>query len=400
MATPKAPPTSTTTPEAPSQEPSKTNAVPKKAVNKAAAKKEAKKAAKPSEKATRKPADTASAKKSSSSSSSSSRVRKKAAGAASPAKKDAEERRSAARLARPRILITGAGSSLGRVLCRRLHRRFDVVAVDTRSFPDRPKDVEHHEVDLRRKAAQTLVKKRKPEMVVHIGPSHDERSRRRPGLALETTATLLKLVEQVGAKKLVVISSASLYGPSSTSAAFMSEDAPLLGGQAHPMMADAIAVDMMVQSFFWKSPSTETVVLRPVHILGAHLDNVPSRLLRQNRIPTLMGFDPMMQFIHQDDFVDAVALALQPGARGVFNVAGATQAPLSRVLEARGISAVPIPGFLLSSAVTRMRALRLSRIDVRDLVHLKYACLVDGRRAQQGLGFAAKRSLMETLNDL
>lgn len=310
------------------------------------------------------------------------------------------ERRSSARLARPRVLITGAASSLGRILCRRLHRRFDVVGVDTRSFPDRPKDVEHHEVDLRRKAAQTLVKKRKPELVVHIGPLHDERAVRRPGLAMETTATLLKLVEQIGAKKLVVISSASLYGPSPVSAAFMSEDAPLLGGQLSPRMADAIAVDMMVQSFFWKSPNTETVVLRPVHIVGPHLNNMSSRLLRQRRVPTLLGFDPMMQFIHEDDLTDAVAAALQPGARGVFNITGATQAPLSRVLAARHIAAMPVPGPLLSAALTRLRALRLATIDARDLVHLKYTCLVDGRRAQQGLGFTAKRSLLETLNDL
>ena len=147
------------------------------------------------------------------------------------------ERRSTARLARPRVLVTGAASSLGRVLCRRLHRSFDVLAVDTRPFPDRPKDVEHAEVDLRRKAAQTLIKKRRPTLVVHLGPLHDEKRAR--GTTLETTATLLELVEDLGAQKLVVVSSASLYGPSPTSASFLSEDAPLLGGQRSKAVADA-----------------------------------------------------------------------------------------------------------------------------------------------------------------
>lgn len=313
---------------------------------------------------------------------------------------DDGERRSAARIQRPRVLVTGAASALGRVLCRRLHRQYDVLAIDTRGFPDRPKDVEHHEVDLRRKAAQTLIKKKKPELVVHIGPLHDERARLRGSGLLESTATLLKLVEQVGARKLVVLSSALLYGPSPTSAAFLSEDAALLGGQRHPRMADAIAVDMMVQSSFWKSPATETVILRPVHLIGPHLDNLVSRVLRQQHMPTLLGFDPMLQLLHEDDLVDAVALALQPGPRGVVNVVGPTQAPLSRILEARQITSWPLPAPLLAAALTRLGALRLTRVDERDLVHLKYSCLVDGRRAEKVLGFNARRALKDALADL
>lgn len=310
------------------------------------------------------------------------------------------ERRSPDRLARPRVLVTGAGSDLGRVLCRTLHRDFDVIGLDTRAFPDRPKDVEHHEVDLRRKAAQTLIKKKRPDFIVHLGPMHDDRRQSRGAALLEATATLLSLVEGIGAKKLVVLSSASLYGPSPTSAAFLGEDAPLLGGQHHPRMADAIAVDMMVQSFFWKSPRTETVILRPVHIIGPHVQNMVARALRQQRLPTMLGFDPMMQLMHEDDLTAAVVLALKPGVRGVFNLTGGSQAPLSRILEARHITAMPVPGPLLGAAMVRLRALRLARVDPADLVHLKYACLVDGQRARDAMGFSPRHTLMQALQDM
>lgn len=312
------------------------------------------------------------------------------------------ERRSVERLERPRVLVTGGASSLGRVLCRRLHRSYDVLSLDVRPFPERPKDVEHHEVDLRRKAAQTLVKKKKPELVVHLGPLHDERRSSSGGGAatLETTATLLRLVEQVGAKKLVVLSSAQLYGPSATSSAFLTEEAPLLGGQRDRRLADAISVDMMVQSHFWKQPQMETVILRPVHVVGPHLQNAASRFLRQKRVPVLLGFDPMIQLVHEDDFVDAVARALVPGLRGVFNITGTTQAPLSRILEVRGTQTVPLPSMLFGAALTRVRALRLTRHDANELVHLKYSCLVDGARAARELGFTAKRGLRQLLVDL
>jgi nucleoside-diphosphate-sugar epimerase len=63
----------------------------------------------------------------------------------------------------------------------------------------------------------------------------------------------------------------------------------------------------------------------------------------------------MVQLIHEDDLVDAVALALEPGKRGVFNVVGPTQAPLSRIIDVRGAQAMPVPGVLLKPALARAR---------------------------------------------
>jgi UDP-glucose 4-epimerase len=323
-----------------------------------------------------------------------------AARAARPARPERGERRSPVRLQRARVLVTGASSSLGRVLCQHLHRSFDVLSLDQRPFADRPKDVEHHELDLRRKAAQTLIKKRRPDFIVHLGPIHDEGRRVRGASQLEALAALLKIVEDTGTKKLVLLSSAMLYGPSPSSASFMSEDAPLLGGRRPGSIADGIAIDMMVQSFFWKRPETETVILRPVHVIGPHLQNVVSRYLRGPRVPTLLGFDPMMQLVHEDDVVQAVRAALAPGVRGVFNICGPTQAPLSRLIEARGASSLPLPLPLLTAALGRARALRLTRIEESDLLHLKYACLVDGRRAAEQLGYLPRHGIAESVRSL
>jgi len=296
--------------------------------------------------------------------------------------------------------VTSAAGGLGRIVCRRLHRSFDVIGVDEDAFPDRPKDVEHHQVDLRRKAATQLLRKKRPDVVVHISGIHGPPHRGSTSKYVEATAQLLKLVEQVRARKLVLLSSATLYGPSATSASFMTEEAPLLGASTIPDLSDDISLDMMVQSFFWKSPETETVILRPVHVVGPHLDNLASRYLRAHRVPRLLGFDPMIQLVHEDDVVEAIERALRPGVHGVFNVVGQSQAPLSRLLEARGSSAIPVPGPLLKAALDRAFSWRLSSIDSGELAFLRYSCLVDGRRARSELGFIPHRSLKETLEDL
>jgi UDP-glucose 4-epimerase len=309
------------------------------------------------------------------------------------------ERRSTKRLKRERALVTSAAGGVGRLICRRLHRSFDVVAVDTAPFPDRPKDVEHHQVDLRRKAATQLLKKKRADVVVHISGIHGPPGRSSTRM-VEATVQLLKLVEQTKARKLVLLSSAMLYGPSATSASFLSEEAPLLGAGMVPDLADALSLDMMVQSFFWKRPETETVILRPVHVVGPHLDNLATRYLRATRAPKLLGFDPMIQLVHEDDVVAAVERATVPGVRGVFNVVGQSQAPLSRLLAARGSLSVPVPGLLLKAALERATSWRLSTIDAGELAFLRYSFLVDGQRASDELGFHPRRSLKETLADL
>lgn len=310
------------------------------------------------------------------------------------------ERRSPRRLKRERALVTQAAGGLGRIVCRRLHRSFDVIAVDRAPFPDRPKDVEHHQVDLRRKAATQLLKKKRPDVVIHIGGIHGPPERGNSRRMVEATVQLLKLVEQVRARKLVFLSSATLYGPSATSASFLTEEAPLLGAGNVPDLSGDISLDMMVQSFFWKSPETETVILRPVHVVGAHIDNLASRYLRAARVPRLLGFDPMIQVVHEADLVEAIERALRPGVHGVFNVVGQSQAPLSRILAARGATAVPLPGPLFKAALAQAFNWRLSSVDAGELEFLRYSCLVDGRRAKNELGFSAQRTLAETVTDL
>lgn len=300
-------------------------------------------------------------------------------------------------------MVTGASGALGRLLCRQLHRDYDVIAVDRRPFPDRPKDVEHHAVDLRRKSALTLLKRKRPQLVIHLGVMHNPRKDARGESVhynLDVMNQVLRLAESVKARKFVFLSTANLYGPSATSSGFLSEEAPLMGAGRSPEVRDLISLDMMAQSFFWKHPEIETVVLRPVHIVGPHLRNAPSNYLRHQRALTILGFDPMIQIIHEGDVVEAVMRALEPNVRGVFNVVGAGQAPLSRLIEARGARQIPIPGPVLKSMLERAFRFRLSTFPPGELDHLRYSCLVDGTRAKLALGFTPRFGLAETVRDV
>lgn len=303
--------------------------------------------------------------------------------------------------AEPPVLVTGICGRLGRRLARRLHRERPVIGIDRREFEGRPKDIAHHRIDIRRKKTQDIFRQGPLAAVVHLGIMHDPRASAAEHHSWNVAGfqKLLEYVAQYDVPKLVVLSSSNVYGPRPDNPQFLPEDAPLLGGAAFSEMRDLVEVDMLAQSFFWKRPETETVILRPAHILGS-VRNAPSNYLRLNVIPTLMGFDPMVQVVHQDDVVSAIELALRPGVRGIFNLAGPPPVPLSRLIGLTGRTRLAIPHALAKSAIQRLWRLRATSFPAPELDYIRYVCMVDDRRAREVLGYEPRHDLVETVRGI
>jgi UDP-glucose 4-epimerase len=299
-----------------------------------------------------------------------------------------------------RVVITGIAGRLGRLVARRLHRveGYHVIGVDRRPFPDRPKDIEHHQVDLRSKKARDIFRNGDIAALVHMGVMHKPRAKSAEVYSwnIGGTTKLLEYCQAYRVPKVVVLSSSNVYGPRPDNAQFLGEDAPLLGAQAMPEMRDLVEVDHMVSSFFWKAREIETVILRPVHILG-QVQNAPSNYLRLERVPTLFGFDPMVQLIHELDVVEAITCALGKGARGVYNITGPGELPLSTVLAELGKETVPIPHPLAKPLMHGLWRFGLTSFPVPEIDFIRYVCMVDGTRAQTELGFRPRHTLKETI---
>jgi UDP-glucose 4-epimerase len=295
------------------------------------------------------------------------------------------------------VVITGICGRLGKGVARVLHRERRVVGVDRRPFPDKPKDVEHRQIDVRRKKLKDVFRAGNVQAVVHLGVMHDPRASAAEHHSWNVAAfvKLLEYVAQFQVPKLVVLSSSNVYGPQPDNPQFMTEDAPLLGGAAFSEIRDLIEVDMLAQSFFWKHPETETVILRPVHILG-RVRNAASNYLRLDPVPTLLGFDPMVQVIHESDVVRAIQLALRRSVRGIFNLAGSDPLPLSRIIKTIGRAHLPVPYSMAKVFLGRMWSLRLSDFPVPELDHIRYVCMVDDARARSELGFTPAMSVEAT----
>ena len=299
-----------------------------------------------------------------------------------------------------KIVITGIAGRLGRVVARRLHRdpRFALIGLDRRPFPGRPKDVEHHQVDLRSKKARDVFRSGEVAALVHLGVMHDPRSTPAELYSWNVggTSRLLDYAQTYGVPKVVLLSSSNVYGPRPDNPQFLTEDAPLLAAQRFPQMRDLVEVDHLASTFFWKARNVETVILRPVHILGS-VHNAPSNYLRLDPIPILLGFDPMVQLIHEQDVAEAIAAALAPGARGIYNVVGPGEVPLSVVIDELGRRTLPIPHPLAKPLYWAAWRLGLSGYPVAEFDFIRYVCMVDGHRAERELNFRPRHSLRETI---
>lgn len=295
------------------------------------------------------------------------------------------------------VIVTGICGRLGRDLSRVLHRTRKVIGIDRRMFVDPPGDVEHHQLDIRSSRAREIFR-HDVAAVVHLGVMHDphESSALHHDFNIVGLQRVLEYVETYKIPKLLLLSSANVYGPRPDNPQLIREDAPLLGAGPFSDIRDLVELDMLVNAFFWRNPGTETVILRPAHILGT-VRNAPSNYLRLDVVPTLLGFDPMMQVVHQRDVVSAIELGLAPGVRGTFNIGGPEPLALSKAISVLGRRMVAVPHTLAKAAVRNLFRFKLTSFPAPELDFIRYVCMVDDGKARAELGYAPAHGLEATL---
>jgi UDP-glucose 4-epimerase len=95
--------------------------------------------------------------------------------------------------------------------------------------------------------------------------------------------------------------------------------------------------------------------------------------------------------------VEAIHLALQPGVRGIFNVRGPGEVPMSRVFRILGRRPRRVPATVAQPVLERMWRYRMTSFPTPELDHIRYVCMVDDTRAREILGFRPRFGLEETV---
>jgi UDP-glucose 4-epimerase len=303
---------------------------------------------------------------------------------------------------RPAVVVTGISGNLGRTLAKQLHQRERIIGIDRRPFPGKPKDIEMYQLDLRKKRAEDVFRKNEVHAVIHLGIMHDPRMNEEEHHSFNVVGTtrILEYCARYGVKKVVVLSSANVYGPSPDNSNFLSEDAPLMAASRFWEVRDLVEVDMLAHGFFWRHPQTQTVILRPVHIVGPNIKNAPSNYLRLKYPWVMAGFDPIVQLIHVEDAARAMVEALRHEAKGVYNVVGPGEVPVSAIFRELDRAAIPVPHLLARPLLELMFKYRLASFPPPELDHIQFLCAVDGSRWSKDVGWKPQYSMRETIRSV
>ena len=301
-----------------------------------------------------------------------------------------------------KVLITGISGGQGRLLARRLLENYEVCGVDWVPWDGHPRAISVHVVDLRKKKFEDVIRTELPNAVVHMGFIRHFRgdARRRHDVNVRGTKQLFDHCAHYGVQKLVVLSSGYVYGAFPENPFYMDEDHPLSASRAYPEIRDLVEVDSLASAYLWKYPHIRTSVLRPVNTLGYFVHSMIGQYLRLDRVPTLLGFDPIMQFLHEEDVSEAVALSLEHGLQGVFNVTGPGQVPLHTAIEETGGSALPLPEFLFRPFADRLFRMGMWPWPAGALDYLKYPVTLSGKRFIEATNFRPLFGLEEIFHSV
>lgn len=286
-----------------------------------------------------------------------------------------------------KVLIPGIAGLLARkVAVRLLAQGHQVIGVDPRGWPAAPKDIELHAVDIRKRAAEEVFRRHRPQAVVHMATvtalTTDAEERFRVNLG--GTRAVFEHSAAHGVEQLVFVGRHTYYGAGPDAPLYHTEAEPPQELGSYPELADLVAADLYAANALWRLPALETAVLRVCYTLGPSGHGTLASFLSGRFVPMVLGFDPLFQFMHEDDAADAIVAALGARLRGIFNVAGPQPLPLSVIAkEARRIP-LPLPEVALALLLGRAGLPRLSRA---ALAHIKYPLVVDASLFRKQTGF-------------
>lgn len=306
----------------------------------------------------------------------------------------------------PAIALTGTAGFVGSSLLRELEKdpKYSrIIAIDYRKPPFETVKTKFYRMDLTETLADSklleIFEKENVQTVVHaafpVSPPHDLSWAHE--LVSVGTMYVMDACAARKIKKLIIASTTEVYGAHATNPNFLSEDHPMRGGFKSRFLRDKIEVEIQAQKFAKKHPETVVTILRPCTTLGPNVRNYKTNFLQSPVIITVMGYDPLFQFVHEEDVIRAFKMAIDRDFPGVFNVVGDGVLPLSKVLKLAGKVTIPVPAPVLYPVVQLLWYGNVVPAPASRLDFLKYLSVADGGKAKKVMNFVPRHSTKETL---
>jgi nucleoside-diphosphate-sugar epimerase len=296
----------------------------------------------------------------------------------SPGSESEQSARRAGPRSGPVVAVTGAARGLGLALTARLAASAQVgrvVAID-----DHRGDVSGvtwRVVDVRDPALASRLDG--VDVVVHtdldLAPDGDTRTRR--AFNVRGAQTVLTAAAAGGVGRVVLVTSAMVYGADPDNPVPMPEDSPLSTDTDGSVVGDLLEIEHLAR----RSPRThqgmEVTVVRPAALVGDGVDTLITRHFEAPRLLAVKGCEARWQFCHLDDLVSALELAATGQVTGEFAVGCDGWLEQDQLEELSGMRRIELPAGLTFATAQRLHRAGLTPAPVTDLRYVVYPWVVD-----------------------
>jgi nucleoside-diphosphate-sugar epimerase len=278
----------------------------------------------------------------------------------------------------PVVAVTGAARGLGLALTTRLAASDligRVVAIDE-SRGD-VSGVTWRIVDVRDPALAGRLAD--VDVIVHtdvdLSPDSDARARR--AFNVRGAQTVLTAAAAGGVSRVVLVTSAMVYGAQPDNPVPLPEDAPLRADSDGSVVGDLMEIEHLAERSSRAHLGLQVCIARPAALVGVGIDTLITRHFEAPRLLAVKGCPAHWQFCHVDDLVSALELAAAGEVSGAFAVGSEGWLEQDELEEIAGLRRIELPAGLTFATAQRLHRAGITPAPVTDLRYVVYPWVVD-----------------------
>jgi UDP-glucose 4-epimerase len=313
------------------------------------------------------------------------------------------------------ILITGVAGYWGSRMATRLLALdgtagesdalgggYSVVGLDVQP-PSEPLDgLDFIQADVRNPLFVELLRSERIDTILHLAfLDAYQPSEKAFDLNVIGTMKVLGAAAEAEVRKVILRSSTGVYGAHPTNPAFLTENSPLNGNRNVSSISNLVEIEAFVNGFRRQSPEMQITILRFANIIGPDVDTPLTEFLQLRPVLSLLGFDPLMQIIHEEDVIGALLYSLENDVPGVFNIAAEGILPLGKLIGLAGRVPLPVlhPFAYLGNNLMRVAGFHPQCYFPIEPDFLRYPCLADLAAMRTEMGFIPTYTAEEALRE-
>jgi UDP-glucose 4-epimerase len=305
------------------------------------------------------------------------------------------------------VLVTGVSRDLGRRCASAIAEHPSVgrvIGVDVVPPRGDVGDVSFVRADIRNPVIAKVIAKEDVDTVVHMSViatpgSVGGRNTMKELNVIGTMQLLAACQKSPRVTDLVVKSTTTVYGASNRDPAMFTEDMEPRRAPRAGYAKDVAEIEGYVRGLARRRSDCRVTVLRCANVIGPHVISPITSYFRLPVVPTVLGYDARLQFLHETDLMAVLQHAVAQGPAGTFNVAGDGVIMLSQAVRRLQRPSVPMPGFAVGSLGSALRSARVADFSPEQQGFLTYGRGVDTTAMRETLGFEPRYTTAEAFAD-